>query len=208
MLRCPDCGRTFRRQLVRDKPYWVCSGRAAGATRCRSLRVQEEAVYDAFAMLAMKLAGNREYLLSPLIRQMEDLQARTGGSQQRIQEIDKQLADLGAQNLVIARLHTKGILTASDYAAQAADIGGRITGLRIERRKKLAEDEDSGFLDELKGLRRLLEEAEIGTGFHAGLFEQMVTGITVDSHEKLTFRLIGGLELAETIHEKGRCKTA
>lgn len=156
----------------------------------------------------MKLAGNREYLLSPLIRQMEDMQARTGGSQQRIQEIDKQLADLGAQNPVIARLHTKEILTASDYAAQAADIGGRITGLRIERRKKLAEDEDSGFLDGLKGLRRLLEEAEIGTGFHAGLFEQMVTGITVDSHEKLTFRLIGGLELAETIHEKGRCKTA
>lgn len=119
ILRCPDCGRTFRRQIVRGKPYWVCSGKASGATRCQSLRVQEQEVYDAFTMMAVKLAGNREYLLGPLIRQMEEMQARTSGNQQRIREIDREIADLSAQNLLVARLHTKGILNVSDYAAQS-----------------------------------------------------------------------------------------
>ena len=172
ILRCPDCGRTFRRQIVRGKPYWVCSGKASGATSCRSLRLQEHEVYNAFTMMAMKLA------------------------------------DLSAQNLLIARLHTKGILNASDYAAQSANIGNKLTGLRIERRKKLSEDENDELLDELRTLDRILEEAEIGYSFDAGLFEQIVTDITVESNSKLTFRLLGGIRLTEEIFEKGRCKTA
>ena len=45
MLRCPDCGRTYRRQLVRGKAYWMCSGRASGATICFSQRMSESDVY-------------------------------------------------------------------------------------------------------------------------------------------------------------------
>ena len=208
ILRCPDCGRTFRRQIVRGKPYWVCSGKASGATSCRSLRLQEHEVYNAFTMMAMKLAGNREYLLGSLIHQIGEMQYRTSGNQQRIQEIDKEIADLSAQNLLIARLHTKGILNASDYAAQSANIGNKLTGLRIERRKKLSEDENDELLDELKTLDQILEETEIGYSFDAGLFEQIVTDITVESNSKLTFRLLGGIRLTEEIFEKGRCKTA
>lgn len=72
-------------------------------------------MYNVFTMMAMQLAGNREYLLGSLIRQIEEMQYRTSGNQQRIQEIDKEIADLSAQNLLIARLYTKGILNASDY---------------------------------------------------------------------------------------------
>lgn len=165
-------------------------------------------MYNAFTMMAMKLAGNREYLLGSLIHQIGEMQYRTSGNQQRIQEIDKEIADLSAQNLLIARLHTKGILNASDYAAQSANIGNKLTGLRIERRKKLSEDENDELLDELRTLDRILEEAEIGYSFDAGLFEQIVTDITVESNSKLTFRLLGGIRLTEEIFEKGRCKTA
>ena len=165
-------------------------------------------MYNVFTMMAMKLAGNREYLLDSLIRQIGEMQYRTSGNQQRIQEIDKEIADLSAQNLLIARLHTKGILNASDYAAQSADIGNKLTGLRIERRKKLSEDENDELLDELKTLDRILEETEIGYSFDTGLFEQIVTDITVESNSKLTFRLLGGIRLTEEIFEKGRCKTA
>ena len=157
---------------------------------------------------AAQEAGNREYLLDSLIRQIGEMQYRTSGNQQRIQEIDKEIADLSAQNLLIARLHTKGILNASDYAAQSADIGNKLTGLRIERRKKLSEDENDELLDELKTLDRILEETEIGYSFDTGLFEQIVTDITVESNSKLTFRLLGGIRLTEEIFEKGRCKTA
>lgn len=208
ILRCPDCGRTFRRQIVRGKPYWVCSGRSSGANDCRHLRVQEDEVYSTFTMMVMKLTDNRDYLLCSLIRQIEKMQYRTSGSQQRIKEIDKKIADLGAQNLLLARLYTKGILSSSDYTAQSDDISNKITELRIERRKKLSEDEDDELLDELKNLDSILKDAEIDCNFDNELFEQTVTGITVKSNAELTFKLLGGIELTERIYEKGRCKSA
>ncbi len=39
----------------------------------------------------------------------------------KIAEIDKEIADLAARNLVIVRLHTSGILNGSDYSAQSSE---------------------------------------------------------------------------------------
>ena len=55
VLRCPDCGRTYRRQLVRGKAYWICSGKASGATTCSSRRMAEPDVYEAFSRMLFKL---------------------------------------------------------------------------------------------------------------------------------------------------------
>lgn len=208
VLRCPECGRAFRRQIVREKAYWVCSGLSSGATKCKSIRLQEDEVYSSFQIMIMKLSENREYLLGSLIGQIEEMQYRTSGSQERIKDLDKEIADLGTQNLLIARLHTKGILNASDYAKQSADIGNKITELRIERRKKLSEDEDDELLDELKTLDGLLDETETEWEFNGELFEQIIVSITAESNAVLTFKLLGGIELTEKISEKGRCGTA
>ena len=81
-----------------------------------------------------KVQANREYLLGTLIRQLEELQYRTTGSQQRVKEIDREIADLTAQNLVLSRLHGKGVLNAADYTAQSDVLENKITELRIERR--------------------------------------------------------------------------
>ena len=158
--------------------------------------------------MVMKLSENREYLLGSLIKQIEEMQYRTSGGQERIKELDKEIADLSTQNLFLARLHTKGILTASDYAKQSADIGNKITDLRVERRKRLSEDEDDELLDELKTLDGFLEEAKAEWEFNGELFEQIVLSITVKSNSELIFKLLGGIELTEKISEKGRCRTA
>lgn len=208
ILRCPDCERTFRRMIIRGKAYWLCSGHASGETKCRSVRIQEDEVYNSFVIMTMKLSENRDYLLESLIKQIEEMQYRTSGSQERVKEIDKEIADLGTQKLLLARLHTKGILNASDYAAQSADLNNKITDLRIERRKKLSEDEDDDLLDELKALDKLLEETEKSCEFDNELFEQIVVNITAKSNSELTFKLLGEIELTEKICEKGRCRTA
>ena len=114
VLHCLECGRTFRRLLLNDTAYWLCSGKAAGATSCQSRRVRENAVYDAFCLMADKLSAHRQDLLGNLIHQLEMMQNRGGESQERIRQIDKQIADLSAQNLVVARLHTNGVLNATD----------------------------------------------------------------------------------------------
>lgn len=165
-------------------------------------------VYEAFTDMVIKLKCNQQDLLGTLIRQIEAMQSRTSRNQERIKQIDKEIADLGAKNLVITRLHTSGVLDAADYAKQTSAISNRITDLRIERRKKLTEDEDDELLDTLKELNGILEEYELTAEFDNGLFEQIVQSITVNDNTQITFRLLGNIELTEKINEKGRCKSA
>lgn len=141
---------------------------------------------------------------STLIHQMETMQDRTSRNQERIRQIDKEIADLGAKNHVIARLHTSGAMNAADYAMQTSEIGNRLTELRIERRQKLTEDEDDQLLATLKDLNTILDEYEPTVEFDNGLFDEIVESITVDSSEQLTFKLIGGIALTEQIPKKGR----
>jgi len=204
-LLCPDCGHTFRRQVVNGTAYWLCAEKATNKTDCAWRRVKEDEVYAAFNLMIRKVQANREYLLGTLIRQLEELQYRTTGSQQRIKEIDREIADLMAQNLVLSRLHGKGVLNAADYTAQSDVLENKITELRIERRTKITDSDENKMLEELKMLSDILKEVEIGIGFDAELFEQTVDSITVESNELLTFHLAGGISLPEKIREKGRC---
>lgn len=87
ILHCPECGRTFRRLLLNDTAYWLCSGKAAGATDCRSRRARENVVYDAFCLMVDKLAAHRPDLLGTLIHQIEMMQNRGGESQEKIRQI-------------------------------------------------------------------------------------------------------------------------
>ena len=207
-LLCPDCGHIFRRQVVNGTAYWICAAKATNKTDCAWRRVKEDEVYTAFNLMIRKLSANREYLLGALIRQLEELQYRTTGSQQRIKEIDREIADLTAQNLVLSRLHGKGVLNAADYTAQSDVLENKITELRIERRTKITDSDENEMLEELKMLNDILKETKIGIDFDAELFEQTVDSITVESNELLTFHLTGGISLPEKIREKGRCYQA
>ena len=206
-LRCPECGRTFRKQTVGGKVYWLCSLHATQG-KCSSRRVREEMVLDTFTAMIYKLKANRETLLEKLIQRLEYLQSRTSENIDRIRQIDKEIADLSAKNLVVTRLHTSGVLGTAEFTAQTSEIGNKITELRIERRKKLQEDENDMLLDALNNLNDAIKECEPKGQFNGYLFEQIIEKIIVDDNSRLTFHLIGGLTLTEEIKEKGRCKTA
>lgn len=207
ILRCPDCGSTFRRQLLRGTVYWMCSDKAAGATNCQSRRVRENAVYDTFCLMVDKLASHRQDLLGTIIHQLEVMQNRGSENQERIRQIDKQIADLSAQNLVVARLHTNGVLNATDFAAQSSVISNKINVLRLDRKKALSEDEDDELIFTLKSLDDTLAGYVPGASFNRELFKETIQSITVMDNSKLTFHLIGGLAFTEQIPENVRCHT-
>ena len=207
VLHCPECGRTFRRLLLNGTAYWLCSGKAAGATNCQSRRVRENAVYDTFCLMVDKLASHRQNLLGTLIHQLEMMQNHGSESQEKIRQIDKQIADLSAQNLVVARLHTNGVLNATDFAAQSSVISNKINVLRLDRKKALSEDEDDELIFTLKSLDDTLAGYVPGASFNRELFKETIQSITVMDNSKLTFHLIGGLAFTEQIPENVRCHT-
>ena len=208
IMRCTDCGRTFRRLVVNEKAYWLCSGRASGVTQCKSVRVPEADLYEAFTCMADKLKDHGKELLGELIHDIELMQSKASMTHGRIKEIDKEIADLAAQNLVLSGLHTNGILCAADYTAQSADISSKISELRTERRKRRNEDATDEQLYKLKQLRDIMEEYEPQCGFDETLFEMIVESIQVKSRTELIFSLHGGLVLTERLIAKGRWKTA
>lgn len=206
VMRCPDCGMTFRRQVVKGTAYWLCGSKASGMTECRPLRLKETAVYETFIMLVQKLADNRKILLGDLIRQAEAMQNRTSDNIDVIRRIDKEIADLAAQNLIIARLHTNGVLNPAEFSAQSSEINNKISTFRTKRRQKLSEDENDEWLDTLNHLNEILETSEPSNNFDEELFEKIVISITVKSNADLTFKLIGDIELTEEIPMKVRCR--
>lgn len=162
-------------------------------------RMAEPDVYEAFSRMLFKLKEHHHAILGALIRDIEVMQSKTSENHEKIAEIDKEIADLAARNLVIARLHTSGILNGSDYSAQSSEINNRISVLRSERRKKLAEDEGDEQLDKLKELQGVLNEYEPTAAFNEDLFDQIVETATVMSRSEIVFQLIGGLKLTESI---------
>ena len=157
-------------------------------------------------MLFQKLADNRKNLLGNLIRQVEAMQNRTSDNIDVIRRIDKEIADLAAQNLIIARLHTNGVLNPAEFSAQSSEINNKISTLRTKRRQKLSKDENDEWLDTLNHLNEILETYEPSNNFDKELFEKIVISITVKSNADLTFKLIGDIELTEEIPMKGRCR--
>ncbi len=207
-LRCPECGKSFRAQTIKGIKTWVCCAASSGSTKCISRRLREAGVYDAFQLLTWKLKDHCSNLLGALIDDIEQMQSRVGENYGRIKEIDSEIANLTTQNLIVTKLHTNGILNAAEFAQQSSEISYKISTLRSERKKKLAEDENDEQLDKLRELYDIFTEYEPKNSFDEELFEQIVDAITVESSSMLTFHLIGGLSLTEEIPEKGRCKIA
>ena len=206
-LRCPECGATFRRQVWAGNITWFCSKKASRATQCTSIRVRENMVFETFIDMLYKLKKHREQIIGFPLRQMKFLQDQTMKHQERIREIDAQMADLSAKNLIVTRLHNCGGLSAAEYAEQTTVISNHLTELRIERRKCISEDEYEE-LRELKELYEIIDEYCPSGRFDADLFEQIVQRMVVEDNTKIKFYLLGGLTLTEQINEKGRCKSA
>ncbi len=206
-IRCPDCGNLFRRLVANNKAYWNCTKFTAGEG-CKSRRVREDMVYETFVDMIYKLKANREILLEKLIQRIDYLKMKTSQNGERIKQIDKEIADLSAKNLVITRLHSSGILGVSEYTMQTSEIIGKINELRVERRKKVDKDDSDIQLDDLRSLNDIIKDYKLNSKFDVELFSEIVEKIVVDDNTKLTFHLIGGVRITETIKEKGRCKVS
>ena len=199
MLKCPVCGHNYRRQIVNGTAYWICSYKASGRLECTSERIPEEAAKEAFVRMTDKLVKSREDLLGDLIRQLEKMQSRVSGNHEKVYQIDCRIADINAQNLVVAQLHNKGILNNAEFTAQSGELSRKVSELRSERRRIIMEDEDDELIDTLRTLDETLAEYIPANTFDEDLFEQIVESITVISGQKLSFRLAGGLVLTEKI---------
>ena len=168
--------------------------------------IPETEIYSAFIRLQNKLAANCKNILSPLLRQLQELTDKGISGNAQIAEIRKEIAEVKNQRHLMAELKSQGILDAAYYTEHSSQLDRKLLSLQNQLHSLMGNDEDDEEIDGIKLLISFFENAEPITEFDEILFGQVVEKITVQSGTELTFRLAGGVEFTEKIRRKERCR--
>jgi site-specific DNA recombinase len=198
VIVCGECGHIYQRKTCNGKTYWVCYNHAVSKDNCSSKRIPEQEIYLAFVKMVNKLKANSRHVLQPLLSQLQAVKSISVISNSKICDIDKKLAELNEQNLIISRLKSKGFMDDSVYIEKSNELNKNINELRTKRRRLLKSDDDDNNIENLKCLIALIEaDANPITEFDKQLFESTIKKIVINTREQITFCLIGELELSE-----------
>ena len=199
---CGECGAICRRKVTNGKTYWVCNRRNTAKASCPVPQIPEPEITAALLRLYHKLKGDNGKILQAVLEQLRALRERELRSNRKISDIDKEIARISEQNLVLVRLKSKGYVDSALYLSQQGEIEQKLKTLRKLRRKIMAtagEDvqiqNTETILDYLEDSPQRLEEP------NAELFEALVRGIAIISADTLKFTLLNGLELTEHIRK-------
>lgn len=182
--------------------YWGCSYKASLKTDCATQTLLENDIYSAYTAMMSKLKRYKSEILDNMINQLEYIEDTTNPNQASIADIDKQIADLSTQNLMIARLRTKSILSESEFSKQALEINSKISKLRSKRKLLLSDDSAEETICNLKHLSEIIDKFDYRDGFNEEMFSDTVDQIKAGYDNRLVFTLSGGLELTEIINER------
>ena len=197
---CGDCGSICRRKVTNGKTYWVCNRHDAAKSSCPVPQVPEAEITAALLRLYHKLKENGGNILTTVLEQLRELRERELRTNRKISDIDKEIAHLSEQNLVLVRLKSKGYVDPALYLSQQGEMEQKLRALRRLRRRILdsasedAQIQDTEImLDCLEDGPQWLEEPS------PELFESLVRRIVILSADTLKFTLLNGLELTEHI---------
>ena len=123
--------------------------------------------------------------------------------------IDKEIAVLSRQSLVIADLLASGILDPADFTAQSNALSEKISGLRAKRREHLRQSETDDQINAMRELYEMLSDLECEqTEYDEEMMRAMIDRITVRSDTELQIHMKCGLTLTEELpkYYTGRCR--
>ena len=196
---CGHCGCACRKKVTRGMVHWVCNRRNDSKELCPIPQIPEAVLTAATLRLHNKLALHAAELLQPLLDQLRGIRERELRSNQRLSDIDKEIANISGQNLVLIRLKSKGCIDSALALSQADGLGRRLRDLRRLHRKVLEAADGDEQIQTTEAMLDYLEGAQWQTEVTPELFENLVERITVISAEEVKFRLLNGLELTERL---------
>ena len=196
-IRCANCGKAFKRRIQNDKISWTCYTHHQKKKLCPTPPIYEPDIQYAFVRMWNKLLHNRKYILAPLLSDLKELRNKTAVDLSRLSELNRQIAELTEQNLLLNQIRSKRYIDSALFTQQSDEINAELNALRAQRRNLLKQDEDDPTLEGIQNLCDIMNEAVSLTEFDDGAFLTVADSIIIDSDKKLRFRLKGGLELCE-----------
>lgn len=196
---CGHCNCFFRRKVTCGIVHWVCNRRNNSKSLCPIPQISEATLTAAALRLHNKLMLHGQELLQPLLDQLREIRERELRSNQKLSDIDKEIANISGQNLVLIRLKSKGCIDPALALSQADELNRKLRDLRRLRRKVLAAADGDEQIQSTEAILDYLENTRWQTEVTPDLFENMVERITVVSADEVKFRLLNGLELTERL---------
>ena len=199
MIKCGECGSTFKRKCFNGKYYWSCIEHDIDSQSCGARPLSEETILQAFISMCNKLAQHYREILLPLRRSLQELNMRRFSGNTKIIDIHKNIADIKEQRHVLSRLRKKGFMDEKKYNEKLTELESQLARQERELKKTAKADNEDDTLEQLDILIDSIEKQDnITTEFDEELFGIVVERIIVRD-KSLEFILISGLSLKEDI---------
>ena len=198
-IECGECGSTFKRTVGNEKIYWVCYNHFRDSKNCTVKQVPESELHTAFVRMYNKLKQNSDSILLPILKGLQEFQNKSNKSNIKIMEINKEIAELANQNLVLKDITSKGYLDSDIFMQQSNEINSKIAKLRRAKQMLMNVDEDDDTIQNTQTIINIVETGQEIIQFNPDTFDSIVDKIIVESQEQIKFKLINGLQLSEKI---------
>ena len=118
--------------------------------------------------------------------------------------INQKIADITRQDRLLAQLKQQGLVDPDIFISRQNELAEQLRATKLEKERSLKAEEDQT----IQQTQELIETLEAGPApldtFDGELFRELVDKIIVESNDRLRFRLVNGLELAEPIERMVR----
>lgn len=195
---CPECGKHFRHISASGKSYWLCTSHSKN---CETLnRISEISVISTSLNMLSKLFLNQDSNLPPTLSLLREIEYTQTGTDSKLYELDKAIADLNDKALVLQRLQNKGFITAEEFRARNDALAAQRVKLAAERKRKLSGSKAHEMIEKIEELQAILASwPGVPTEFDINVFDEIVEKIIPAEGGALRFRLRCGLEIKEAM---------
>lgn len=195
-IKCHKCGWAFKRLQDEEDETWGCTHRGMTSDICHAPKLKTTEIENAFVRMYNALQENSKKVLEDTIGLLQTLKAKCNSGNTAIAEIDSELLTLTTQDKAYTDMLASGLFDQVTYSEKSDRIKRKIQELRSRRLKILNSDNDEKCIEELRELKRILEQEQKAIKeFSKELFSKIVQLVYIEQDGAITFKVKGDLEL-------------
>ena len=188
LIRCSECGYSFRRSVYRGNVRWICSGRNSNGTgSCPNRTIINEAdlTHDLQAYFS-EMIVNREEFTRTVIARFNEICGESDSSAEKLSELKARLRKLEKKREKYMDMYVDELISRNELNTKAKDINEETENIRCELRLI---DSRAAKGDSLqKKLENMFSSGKAITAFEQMTntrLRQIISKITVDKNGKI-----------------------